>query len=346
MRKMIPIVVFACLVAGAAGAQQSSETEPAPAVAPQVDPTAEPGPPQPAPNPVVLRVNGSPIHAVEISMIMQTIQSQFAQRGEQVDQRELAKVATQRAIEQKLLVQEARRFGAEPDELDVARAAQIAEQQAGGREALEAKLEAAGSSYEQFLGVIREIETLKVFADRQIKPNVTITDEEIATFYRDNPELFEAEDRVHAAHMIFVASEDSSAETQAAARARAEAARQRALTGDEDFATVARELSEGPSAPTGGDLGWVTRGALVDPLSDTVFSLEPGEISEVVQSRFGYHVLTISDRRPAETISLEDASDQIEDLLRNEKATETLGELLQTLVENAEVENLLGGDRD
>ena len=310
-------------------------------VVPQKDPMAATG--EAVPNPVVLRVNGDPIYAVEISMVMQTIQAQLIERGEEVDQRELAKVATQRAIEQKLLVQEARRFGVEADELDVARAAKLAEQQSGGRASLEAKLKSTGSSYEQLLNVIREIEILKVFVGRQIEPNIVVSDEEVAAYYKDNPEAFEAEERAHAYHLIIIIGEDAAPAALATARTKAEAARQRALAGDEDFTTVARELSEGPSASTGGDLGWVNRGALVSPLSETIFSLEPGEISEVVQSRFGFHVATISERRPAETISLENASDQIAGLLRAQKATETLGQLLETLAKNAKVENLLAG---
>lgn len=326
-------------------AQEPAATDEAGSVMPQKDPMAEPDPSatQDAANPAVLRVNGDPIYAIEISMVMQTLQIQLEERGETVDQRELAKVATQRAIEQKLLVQEANRFGVVADELSVARAAQIAEQQAGGRPLLEAKLKATGSNYDQFLHVIRELEILRAFVDQQIEPNVTVTDEEVAAYYKDNPEAFKAEERAHAFHMIFIVAEDADPTVLKATRAKAEAARQRAVTGEEDFTAVARDLSEGPSAPTGGDLGWVTRGALVSPLSETVFSLQPGEISQVVQSRFGFHVTTINDRRPAETISLENASPQIAELLKQQKATETVGQLLETLVKTAKVDNLLGG---
>jgi len=347
MRPILATLTLACIFLGAVPSFGQEPTGPDQSgdVLAQKDPMADPdsSAAEVAANPVVLRVNGDPIYAVEISMVMQTLQAQLTDRGENVDPRELAKVATQRAIEQKLLVQEARRFGVEADELEVARAAVLAEQQAGGRPMLEAKLKATGSSYDQFLDVIRELEILRTFVDRQIKPNVIVTDEEIAAYYKDNPEAFEAEDRAHAYHMIFIVGEDADPATLAASRAKAEAARQRALTKVEDFATIARDLSEGPSAPTGGDLGWVTRGALVSPLSETIFSLEPGGISEVIQSRFGFHVATISDRRPAETISLELASDQIAELLRQQKATETMGQLLETLVSTAKVENLLGG---
>jgi parvulin-like peptidyl-prolyl isomerase len=304
--------------------------------------TADPAPTASDLNPVILTVNGEPIHAFEISMIMQTVQAQLEQRGDEIEPSELAKMATQRAIEQKLLVQEARRFGIEADELEVQRAARATEQRAGGRTMLEAKLKATGSSYEEFLEVVRELEMMQLFVTRQIVPNVEVTNEEIETFYADNPEAFRVGDRVHAYHMVFTVNENADAETQSRVRARAEAARQRALTGEEDFTTVARELSDGPSAPEGGDLGWVERGTLVGPLSDAVFALEPGGISPVVQTKFGFHVATISERRSAGTVSLEEASGQIESLLRQQKAANTVGELLETLVESAEVVNQLG----
>jgi len=348
MRFTVTLTTIACLLLPAVPtfSQQPDEAETRGPVASQIDPMSTPTADSSAAasNPVVLRVNGDPVYAVEISMIMQTIQSQLAERGEEVDARELARVATERAIEQKLIVQEARRFGIVPDELQVARAAQMAEEQTGGRAALEAKLRNTGSNYEQFLGVIREIEIMKAFVNRQIKPNVIVTDEEIAAYYNDNPELFDADERVHAYHMIFIVGEDADPAVLAATRSKAEAARNRAAAGEEDFAAVARELSEGPSAPTGGDLGWVTRGALVSPLSETVFSLQPGEISGVVQSRFGFHVATVSDRRPAERISLDEASDQVEAFLRQQKATDAVGQLLETLVKNARIENMIGGD--
>lgn len=338
MRLTLTIVASLCLMAVFAAAQEPTDTQPAAAAALEAQAPAS------APNPIILRVNGEPVYAIEISMIMQTLQSQLIQRGEPVDQRELAQVATQRIVEQKLLAQESRRFGITADELDVARAAQAGEEQAGGRAELETKLKASGSNYEQYLGIIRELETMKAFVTQQIMPNVKVTDEEIAAYYEANSEAFDAEERAHAYHIIFIVGEDAAPEILAAKRKNAEAARQRALKGDEDFNTICQELSEGPSAPTGGDLGWVNRGQLVEPLSEAIFSLEPGDISEVVQSRFGFHVATISDLRPAERISLEDASEQVRFFLGQDKATEAVGKLLETLIASANVENLIGGD--
>jgi parvulin-like peptidyl-prolyl isomerase len=345
LTSFIATVTFLFLAVLPSFGQQAEDATDEGAIVSQMDPTEQPPAPQQpvASNPAVLRVNGEPIYAIEISMVMQTIQGQLQERGEEVDQKELARVATQRAIEQKLLVQEARRFGVKPDELEVARAAQLAEERSGGRAVLEAKLKNSGSNYEQFLDVLREIEIMKLFVGNQIQPNVVVTDEEIAEYYEANPTAFDAEERAHAYHMIFVVGEDGEAEAIEATRRKAEAARARCLTGEEDFTSIARELSEGPSAPNGGDLGWVNRGQLVSPLSEAIFALQPGDISPVVQTRFGFHVATITDRRPAERISLEEASPQIEAFLGQQKTADTVGQLLERLLDTAKVDNLLGG---
>jgi peptidyl-prolyl cis-trans isomerase C len=324
--------------------QQPADTANDDTVMRQVDPTGPPPATSPstASNPAVILVNGDPIYAIEISMVMQTIQGQLQQRGETVDQRELAQVATQRAIEQKLLVQEARRFGVKPDEMEVARAAQMAEEQAGGRAQLEATLQSSGSNYEQLLDILREMEIMKIFVGTQIQPNVVVTEEEIAEYYEANPTTFDAEERTHAYHIIFIVGEDGEASVIETARKKAEVARSRCLTKEEDFTAIARELSEGPSAPTGGDLGWVNRGQLVSPLSEAIFALQPGDISPVVQTRFGFHVATVSERRPAEKITLEEATAQIELYIGQQKTADTVGQLMERLIETAKIENLIG----
>ena len=87
-------------------------------------------------------------------------------------------------------------------------------------------------------------------------------------------------------------------DTDAAAKAKAEAAHQRAVAG-EDFAELAKELSEGPSGPNGGDLGFFEKQRMAPAFADAAFALEPGEISPVIKTQFGYHVIKVEERRGA-----------------------------------------------
>ncbi len=88
----------------------------------------------------------------------------------------------------------------------------------------------------------------------------------------------------------------------------------------EDFSTLAREYSEGPSGPDGGDLGLFSRGQMVKPFEDAVFSLQPGEISEVVQTDFGYHIILLEEIQEAKVRSLEEVREEIVLALKMEQA--------------------------
>ncbi|MFV2073329.1 MAG: peptidylprolyl isomerase [Thermoanaerobaculales bacterium] len=291
-------------------------------------------------NPAVLRVNDDTVYAAEISLVMQNIAGQIGDREKAPDNQELVQLATQRVVEQKLLAQEARRFGLKPDELRVAQMVQAAEQQSGGREALATNLEGVGSSYEDLIAMVREMILVRTFIAKQISPTIQVSDEEIATFYAEHPDLFQTGEQVHARHILFAAAEGADAATVATAQAKAEQARKRALAG-EDFATLAGQLSEGPSAPKGGDLGFFERDKMLKPISDAAFALKPGEVSEVVRTSFGFHVIKVEELRPAATQSLEEAEPRVRKMLVQQKTGQTIADLLKTLTEAATIEPLI-----
>lgn len=293
-------------------------------------------------NPAVLRVNGDTIYAAEISMVMQNIVAQLGGRDKVEDQQQVVQMATQRVVEQKLLAQEARRFGIQANELRVAQMMQAVEQQAGGREALETSLKTRGTSMERLTAMFTEMDLARSFIEERISPTITVSDEEVTAFYADNSELFFADEQVHARHIIFAAALDADAQKAAEQRAKADEARKRALAG-EDFAELARELSEGPTAPNGGDIGFFSREQMVPTFAAAAFDLEPGEISPVVRTKFGFHVIKVVEKRPAGKLPFDDVSEGVRSNLVQQKTGETVGKLLQTLVESATVTPLMEG---
>jgi peptidyl-prolyl cis-trans isomerase C len=288
-------------------------------------------------NPPVLRVNGDTVYAAEVSMVMANITGQLAAQGRETpEQQQLVQMATQRVVEQKLLAQEARRQGYKPNDLRVAEMGAEVEQQAGGREILDQSLAARGTSYEQLLVTIKEMDLVRTLIEKQITPTITVSDEEIAAFYTENLKTFATPAQVHARHIIFAAGENADADTIIKARTNADEARQRALAG-EDFAELARELSEGPSAPEGGDLGFFTYQQMVPPFAEAAFALEVGEISEVVRTNFGFHVIKVEEKKPEVTLTLEETSDQIRLLLTQQKTGAQVRETIKELGEKAEI---------
>jgi parvulin-like peptidyl-prolyl isomerase len=291
-------------------------------------------------NPAVLKVNDDLVYASEISMVMQNIAGQMGGRDKVQDEQQLVQMATQRVVEQKLLSQEALRVGIQPNDLRIAQMAQTLVKQAGGREALDASLAQMGSNYEQVIEMIREMDLVRSLIEQKISPSIQVSDEEVASFYAEHPEMFKNDAQVHARHIIFAAGEDADAGTVATAGAKAEKARKRALAG-EDFTELAREVSEGPSAPTGGDLGFFTHEQMVPAFADAAFALEPGQISGVVRSPFGFHVIRVEEKRPAGTLPLDEVSDDLRSMLVQQKTGQEVGKMVEALADTATITPLI-----
>jgi peptidyl-prolyl cis-trans isomerase C len=216
------------------------------------------------------------------------------------------------------------------------------EQQAGGREQLEANLARFGMTYQQLSDFVLEMELSRVLIKNQIVPTIQVTNEEVKAYYDENSELFDAEAQVHARHIIFNATLESDAKTVAEARTKAEAARKRALAG-EDFAELARELSEGPTAPNGGDLGFFAQGQTAPAFSAAAFALEPGGISPVVRTPFGLHVIKVEEKRPARHLPLDEVSEHVRNLLIQQRTGNAVAQLVESLADRATVVNLVDG---
>jgi len=240
-----------------------------------------------------------------------------------------------------LLVQEAKRRGFKADPAIVKSSEQQAETSAGGAEQLDANLANQGLDRARLHDLIEDSDLVNQLL-MKLGEGIEISDEEISTFYTENPTYFEASEEVSARHILFKAEAGADAETKAVAKAKAEAARKRALAG-EDFATLATELSEGPSAPKGGDLGFFSKDRMVPPFSEAAFALKPGEISGVVETRFGYHVIKVEERTEARTVPLEEVKDRIRQGLSQEGQQGRIEALLADLREKAEIVPVAAG---
>ena len=170
----------------------------------------------------------------------------------------------------------------------------------------------------------------------------------VREFYDQHPERYKQPERVRARHVLLRVAPDATEEQVAELRKQADAARAR-VAGGEDFAVVAKELSEDPgSKEQGGDLGFFARGQMVPPFEEVAFSLEPGQLSEVVKTDFGFHVIRVEERKAAEERSFDDAAREIaEELVRNDRAR-TLAEEQEKALETAvgEGKTLVDAARD
>ncbi|KJR97732.1 MAG: hypothetical protein VR65_22060 [Desulfobulbaceae bacterium BRH_c16a] len=158
-----------------------------------------------------------------------------------------------------------------------------------------------------------------LFTYDDIAGKITIDKAKIEEFYQDNLDTFKEPEQRHARHILFQAEEGDSAQVHEEKAKKAEEVLQLAGKG-EDFTSLASEYSEGPSKSTGGDLGFFARGRMIPEFEDTVFSMQPGEISEVVKTSFGYHIIKLVEIKPAATRPLDAVTDEITETLQQREA--------------------------
>jgi parvulin-like peptidyl-prolyl isomerase len=291
-------------------------------------------------NPAVLEVNGEIVYAAEISMTMQNVAARMGGREKVEDENALMQMATQRVVEQKLLAQEARRTNVQANELRLAEMVQAIERQAGGLPALESSIGAFGMSYDQLVAYLREMELSRALIEKQISPTIQVTDDEVKAFYEENGQLFDVEEQVRARQIMFPVTLSADTATVAAARAKADQARQRALRG-EDFAQLAKDVSEGPAAANGGEMPPFTRQQTTPQFANAAFALEPGEISPVVRTPYGLHVIKVEEKLPARRLSLDEVSEDVRGLLVQQETGQKVGKLVESLREEATIINLV-----
>lgn len=158
--------------------------------------------------------------------------------------------------------------------------------------------------------------------------SVDVSDDEIQEYYDDNNEEFNREEEIEASH-ILVETEEEAEEVLAQ------------LNEGADFAEMASEYSIDGSAQQGGNLGRFAKGRMVAEFEDAAFDLEKGELSDIIETEFGYHIIKVTNKYEAGEISFEDAKEDIENNLYQQKEMDKFNEYLEELEENADIEILL-----
>ena len=148
-----------------------------------------------------------------------------------------------------------------------------------------------------------------------------IADEDVESFYQQNINRYSIPEQRSARHILIKTTEGDSEDMLSEKRTQAEQILELARSG-EDFAELAKQYSEGPTGPRGGDLGAFAQGRMVKPFDDAAFALNEGEISDIVETQFGFHVIKLEKIEPAHIKTMEEVKDEIASQLHGQKASE------------------------
>jgi peptidyl-prolyl cis-trans isomerase D len=155
------------------------------------------------------------------------------------------------------------------------------------------------------------------------KKNVSVNEADLKTYYEQNKARFGTKEERRASHILITAPASASAADREKAKAKAEQLLAEVKKAPATFADVARKNSQDPgSAEKGGDLDFVTRGAMVKPFDDAMFALKKGDISDVIETEFGYHIIRLTDIKPAVVPPFEQVRATIESDVRAQQATQ------------------------
>ncbi len=163
-----------------------------------------------------------------------------------------------------------------------------------------------------------------------IKKTITLNESDLKTYYEQNAQRYSGKEERRASHILLNASKDAPAADREKAKARAQALLEQVRKAPQSFADVARKNSQDTgSAPNGGDLDFFGRGAMVKPFEDAVFSMKKGEVSNVVESEFGYHIIQLTDIKVPKQSSFEELRPGMEAELKTQQAQRKYAELAE-----------------
>lgn len=203
--------------------------------------------------------------------------------------------------------------------------------QVGGPENYKKALDAQGITEVQFRKELEKGAKVNKLVEQACAGVADPTEDEVAKFYEAHKAEFVVPHQVLCQHILVKGSDD-------AALDKIKAIRERIVSGGEDFAEEAKKNSDCPSGQEGGSLGWFGRGMMVPEFDKVAFEMKKGEVSGVVSTQFGYHIIYKADEKGGGQQTLVDVHDQIKDLLRHEARGRAMDAFVAELRANAKIE--------
>lgn len=339
MTRVLTLIVAIALAACSRSTPAVASSESPSQAAPPAEAAVKPIPAE-LPD-VVARVNGQTINRDDLQMAVGELEARAGQ-GLPPDQRDrVFRGVLDQLIAYRLLAQEsaARKIAVTDTDVD-ARIAQIRTQFPSEQQFAQT-LTQRKLTLEGLRADIREGLQIDRMIDTEVAARSTVTAEQVSDFYAKNPSEFQQAERVHASHILIRVPEGGGATGKDQARTRAAEILKDVKAG-RDFAALAKEHSQDPgSAPSGGDLGFFERGQMVGPFEETAFSLAPGQASELVETPFGFHIITVAEKQVARTIPLDEVRTQVEQYLQGQSRERETQVFIDSLKAKGKVEVLI-----
>ena len=285
-------------------------------------------------------VNGQAIPMSELRTAVQNVVMQNGMNAGHLDafMDQFGPRILDQLIDGELLYQASKKEGKTASQEDIDTAFADLAGRYGSPEEFETEMQNRGFTESTLKESIRKQMSIQKFIQETIVPQADVPEQAVREAYDQNPQNFTSQEEIRASHILINSAEADPQEKKDEALKKATEIAALAKSEGADFAALAREHSQGPSGPSGGDLGFFARGRMVKPFEEAAFSMKVGDISDPVLTKFGYHVIKVTDRKEGSTVSFDEVKEQLEQDLTNRMINELVGQKLSQLREGAAIE--------
>jgi peptidyl-prolyl cis-trans isomerase C len=288
-------------------------------------------------------VNGVGISMEQYNKELNIQLDRVTRQGQQVSDEQMAKLKNNildNLIEREILYQQSQKDGIQITDQKVDDQLASIKKRFPSETEYKNALDKMNLTEDQVKSQIKRGLSIRELIDQKITSKVVVTDEESKAYYDKNPQMFKQPAQIKASHILIKVDAKANETKKAEARKKIEEVQQKLKDGG-DFATLAKEYSEGPSNAKGGDLGYFRRGQMVKPYEDAAMALKPNEVSDIVETRFGYHLIKVYDSKPEETLAYADVKDKIAQRMKQEKVEKEAVQYVDQLKKDAKLEKFI-----
>lgn len=291
----------------------------------------------------VAMVNGATIGKSEYDAAVQSYERQVKAMGGLKTKEEMAsfkKEVLDNLINSELLYQQAKKEGVKVDDAAVNAEYTKWKGQFPGDAEYKKVMEEWKLDEGDLKEQIRKNAMINQFIDKKFAKEGEVPEAEIKAYYDAHPEYFKKAEQVRASHILVKVEPNATEAQKAEAKKKLQEIKGRIDKG-EAFDFVAKTASDCPSKDNGGDLGYFGRGQMVKPFEDTAFSLEPGKMSDIVETQFGYHLILVKEKKPEGPVPFEEVKPKIAEFLKREQVRKAVVAYSADLRKQAKVEVFL-----
>jgi peptidyl-prolyl cis-trans isomerase C len=289
---------------------------------------------------VLARVNGESVKKTDLDRLVKNMELSANQPIPPERRDEILRRALDQLVTYTVLSQETRARKVTVTDAEIDASLKQMQTQFPNEQEFKKALEARGMTVEKLRSDARVDMSINKMMEAELAAAPAPTDAQVREFYDKNPDKFKQEESVRASHILIPADEKADAATKQKARAEIDGILKQLKAGA-DFADMAKKHSKDGSAAQGGDLNFFAKGQMVPAFDQVAFSLKPGEMSDVVTTPFGYHIIKVTDRRAASTVPFDQVSPRIKEYLTEQQKQGRAQAFIESLKQKAKIEVLV-----